>query len=141
METRQLVEASATVITIATVRAGDVYKRLDKPSYGSERLMFGFVTDVMNNGEAAAITAVEFTSEYGTTYEPAMKVFGPDTDLVLFPASIEEFGVAISEAYRRQEQAVESARTDLLHKETVLARMDQVIDAVKAPAPVVQIQG
>lgn len=89
MDTRQLIEASAEVVTITRLKAGDVYKRIEEgTSYGSP-LRFGVVQDVMNNGTDSAFTALELTPTYaGITSE--VKVFKAGMPAALFAATPDE---------------------------------------------------
>lgn len=89
MDTRQLIEASAEVVTITRLKAGDVYKRVEESGgYGSP-LRFGIVQSVMNNGTDSAFTALELTPTYaGITSE--VKVFKAGVPAALFAATPHE---------------------------------------------------
>lgn len=136
MQVSQIIKPSAVAVRITEVVAGSVYKRLDKPSYGEPRLVFGVVTDVLHDGESAAITAVEFTQDYaGGDVTPKIKAFGGDTDVAFFPATPEEFQVAMAEAITSQTRTVEAAERDLRQKQAVLDRLTRAADeGITAPA-------
>jgi hypothetical protein len=136
MQVNSLVKASAQVIRITEVTEGDIYKRYDKPSYGEARMLFGVVTDVLHNGEDAAIVSVEFVPEgYGTAYEPRIKTFGADAEVMLFPASLDEFQVGMGEAITAQQRVVEAAERDAANKRSVLERMRTLREsALSVPA-------
>lgn len=89
MDTRSIIEASATVITITRLKAGDVYKRLEPTS--EPPLVFGIVQDVLHNGTDAAITAIEITSGYQGV-SARLRVFEMAKDLALFAATPSELG-------------------------------------------------
>ena len=91
MDTRQLIEASAEIITITRLQAGDVYKRIEEGGYGSP-LRFGIVQSVMNNGAESAFTALEFTPNYGSV-NAEIKVFSAGKPIAIFaamPAEVQE---------------------------------------------------
>lgn len=92
MRASTLVQATADVVTILSLRRGDVYKRLEESSYGAEKwsLQFGVVTDVMHNGEDAVISALEFPQDWSGAPTPKLKTYGTGADLKLFAAQPEE---------------------------------------------------
>ena len=82
-KTKNLVKASARIITITELSEGDVYQRLE----GNSDLRYGVVTQVLHNGEDAVIQALEVTEGMyysGPTAE--LKTFGTDSDVKIFPA-------------------------------------------------------
>ena len=126
MRTATLVQATADIVTVVSLRTGDVYKRLEK-NYSSEyTVKFGVVQDVMHNGEDAVITAMEFTSTY-TGVEPAFKVFGTDSELKLFAAQPDEVRQHFTELVEAAQQAVEKAKTDLAKKRELAARVTELV--------------
>lgn len=112
MEAKTFVQGQAQIITIVSLKKGDVYKRYEKPQYGEAKLYFGTVLDVMFNGEEAVIHAVEFDSEYSTA-TVKRRVFGNDTDLAIFPADPVEMDLALQEFEGLVDQAVERKRREL----------------------------
>jgi hypothetical protein len=92
VQTQQLIEASAEIITITRLKAGDVYKRLFDGGYGTNRLTelrYGVVTEVLNNGEDGAIVAIEMNPGYNAvTVE--QKVYESGANVALFAATPEE---------------------------------------------------
>jgi len=135
MQVNSLVKASAQVIRITEVAEGDIYKRYDKPSYGEARILFGVITDALHNGDEAVICSVEFVPEgYGTEFQPRLKTFGTDTEVVLFPASLDEFQVGLGEAIDAQRRVVETAERDAASKRAVLSRMEALVaEALTVP--------
>jgi hypothetical protein len=112
VQTTNLVQASADVVRITTLTAGDVYKRFDTPSYGGPDLLFGVVQDVLNNGTTVVITAVEYSNQ-GVSVVAKMKVFGPGTDLALFAATPAEVGAHLGEVLKAANYAVVDAEKSL----------------------------
>ena len=118
MDTRQLIEASAEVITITRLQAGDVYKRIEEGGYGSP-LRFGIVQSVMNNGTESAFTALEFTPGYNTV-SSEIKVFAAGKPIALFaaaPVEVEEHCNQVITAAAAQvstkERELDTARSTL----------------------------
>lgn len=134
MRTSTLVQGNADIITIVSLRAGDVYKRLEKPTYGEKyELRFGVVRDVMHNGEDSAITALEFTADY-TGVAPALKVFGTDSDLRLFAAEPEEIRSHFAEMVKAAEDAAAKASEELDRKRAILEQVRRVASEESARA-------
>lgn len=130
MDTRQLIEASATVITITSLKRGDVYKRIeDTPDYGAgsgPSLRFGVVTDVLNNGEDSAFTAVELTPTYNGV-ESRLRVFTAGKPAALFAATPEEFEQHTKLLQAAADRAVQSARETLAKAEEAQQHAGRVI--------------
>lgn len=123
METSTLIQASADVVRIVTLRTGDVYKRLlHKTPYGRDleepTLRFGVVTDVINNGSDAAITALEFDTGYSGV-APEIKVFRGGSDVAPFAATPAEVTAALSEVAKFAQRAVEDAERELAKRRDV----------------------
>jgi hypothetical protein len=121
-----------------------VYKRLDTPSYGEPRLLFGVVTDILHNGEEAALVAIEFVPpSYGGSIEPVIKTFKGDTDVSIYPAQPEEFSLAMQQAIEKQEAAVKDAAKTLASKRGVLDLMERTLMSpmTLAGTSVVAIEG
>ena len=53
METKTLIQSTATIIRVTSLEKGNVYKRLEESSYGTgSKLLFGIVTEIMNTDMA-----------------------------------------------------------------------------------------
>lgn len=131
MRTATLVQATADVVTVVSLKTGDVYKRLEKNYASQYEVKFGVVQDVMHNGEDAVVTAMEFTASYSGV-EPAFKVFGTDSDLKLFaaqPDEVRQHFVEITEASR---QAVLKAEDELTKKRELAGRVHELIQRVSS---------
>lgn len=128
MRTQTLVQASADIVTITTLRQGDVYKRLEvnASGYGEKYVLnFGVVTDVLHNGEDSVISALEFEVSW-TGVTPKLKTFGTDSDLKLFDATPEEVRQHFGEVRDSTAKAVRAAE-DALAK---AVGVDQQVRAV-----------
>ena len=122
MNTSTLIEASATVVTITTLKAGDVYKRLDDGTYSTAPLVFGIVESVMHNGSDAVLTAIEWGANYGAA-EVKLKTFGTNADLKLFPATPGEIESHLAEVQASADRAVKVAADQLADRERTQSRV------------------
>ena len=124
MNTATLVRTSADVVTITTLRPGDVYKRLAKPSYGDGyEAYYGIVQTVDSNGADALITTLEFHVDYSKV-EPKLQFFGTGTDLKLFAATPDEIGAHLS-------HVAEVAARRLVEAHKARDAAEQVVAAVE----------
>lgn len=120
--TKTLVQTTAQVITVLDLKRGDVYKRLVKNYADTYEIKMGVVTDVMDNGEDSAITALEFASDYsGTTAK--VTVFGTNQDIKIFPATVDEVAAHMTELEEKASDDVRKKRSELAAAEDVQARI------------------
>lgn len=113
MDIRNLIEASATVITIAKVKPGDVYKRIAGEAYGIDKpLVFGVVQSVMNNGTESAFSAIELNPNY-LSVEITEKVFSSGGEVALFPATPAEVELHFHRVSEALEQRIKTKRDEL----------------------------
>jgi hypothetical protein len=130
MRTASLVQASADVVTIVNLRAGDVYKRLEENTYGEKyQLHFGVVQDVMHNGEDAVITAIEFPAQWNGV-EAKIKVFGTGSDLKLFEATPEEVTAHFAEVREASQRSVKTKADELSKAEATHRQVEGMIRKV-----------
>jgi hypothetical protein len=135
MQVKQMVSTDAQVVRITNVASGDIYKRMHKPSYGEPSLVFGYITDVLNDGENAVLVAVEFTpGAWGSSTEPTVRTFSNDTDVAIFPATEDEWRTGLGEAMNRQRALVETVERDLAAKRAVLDALTVAMESgVRTP--------
>jgi len=126
MRATTLVQASADIVTVISLKTGDVYKRLEKGYSNDYSIQLGIVQDVLHNGEDTAITALEFASSY-TGVEPKIKVFGTDSDLKLFAATPEEIRSHFEELQESANRAIKLAEDDLAKKRELAARVELAV--------------
>lgn len=130
MRTATLVQATADVVTVLSLKAGDVYKRLEKQSYSEQYVIrFGVVQDVIHNGEDAVITAMEFEASYSGV-EPKFKVFGTDSDLKLFAAQPDEVRQHFDEIIEASLKSVDKAEIEFRKQQDVANRVAELVDRV-----------
>jgi hypothetical protein len=97
----QLVQASADIITVINLKKGDVYKRLHQEySTSPYKLVIGIVTDVMLTEGTAGIAAFEITQgeNYTEATTPKFVVYGPKSDVQIFPAEPLEVEAVLGKA-------------------------------------------
>lgn len=130
MHVQQIIRASADILTITSLSPGNVYKRIEEPDYsGEQRLSFGVVQSVMNNGEDAAVTALELAPDYSGIVAK-LRVFDGRKPVAIFPATPEEVSVHLSELLDRATRDVASAEEALNTKREALARVQRVSDTI-----------
>lgn len=113
MDIKNVVQASATIVTITKLSPGDVYKRLDE-NYSGARLIFGVVQSVLNNGAEAAISAIEYETEYSSEGVVAKsKVFNAAKEVAIFAATPDEISTHIDELIERAQRYLETKERDV----------------------------
>ncbi|MBL3699272.1 hypothetical protein [Leucobacter luti] len=143
MQTKNLIQASATITRVAELKVGDVYKRLEESSYSGAKLKFGVVTGTLHNGDDAAITALEYEEAYSDGMNVELKVFGTSDDLKIFPSTREEFETHVAgligstqRAVRDAEKKLEKAKQTRDVAESLLGMSVQVPTIADTAAPV-----
>jgi hypothetical protein len=133
-QVKTLVEVSGKVTTVHTLAVGNVYKRLVVESYGPDKVLYGVVTDVQNNGEQSFIIASEFNAEAYGGDELKNSVFGGDREVNIFSCSVEDFNAAYQSNKSAMERSVnekftkaESAKAAL---EALVAAAESVTDGI-----------
>lgn len=137
MQTATLVQASAEIVTIVTLRPGDVYKRLVETPYSTDKwaAYYGVVQTVDSNGEDAMVTSIELVDGAAKT-----KVFGTNVDVKLFAATPAEVELAFQEAVKTADDAVDLAARSLKEKQASRAAIGKVQSGAKSlSAPVTSI--
>lgn len=118
MQVQQAIQSSANVIRVTSVSAGDVYKRFDD-SY-DDRVYYGVVRSVHNDGETAIIEATEYSYRY-SSLEVNIKVLRGDKEYKLFPSNPEELNLELSDVVEKKQQEIEKAQENIakLKKEII----------------------
>jgi hypothetical protein len=126
MEITNLVRpAAAEIITITTLRPGDVYSRLEKQSYSETWYMIlGVVQTIHHNGTDAAFTAFEVN---GQTMAVKHAVYGTSASLSLFTASPDEVHAVLASARESAASDYESAKRSLEKAKSLVDLVDGVI--------------
>lgn len=124
MNTKQAIQASANVIRITSVSAGDVYKRFDE-SY-DDRIYYGVVKNVHNDGENAVIESVEYCQKYNDL-DVTLKVIKGDKDYIIFPSTPEELNLELDGARNKKVREVEEAEKTISKAKKIIEEIDGLI--------------
>lgn len=127
MNVQTIVQASARVVTITELAPGNVYKRLVDSSYSDDKLTYGVVHEVLNNGSDAVILGLEFSTSYSDV-NTKLEVFSGDKDLKIFAAEPYELDKYLEDAVSNLEREVEKKREALTQGQ---AKLDEVKDILK----------
>lgn len=99
----------ANVISVTSLREGDVFKLLEVNSYGADSIFYGIVVDLFNTGESAYIQVLQYKKSY-EDITAELKVYSGDKDLAIFPATIEEVQKYFSESIKKLEKDIEEKK-------------------------------
>lgn len=110
MNVKQAIQSSANVVRITNITAGDVYKRFDT-SY-DDRVYFGIVKSVHNDGELPIIEAVEYKYEY-SQLDIKIKVLTGAKDYALFPATPEDLSQNLGGVIDIKNREIEKKRKEI----------------------------
>lgn len=124
MKTQQAIQASANVIRITTLSAGDVYKRFDE-SY-DDRTYYGVVKNVHNDGEKAIIEAIEYCYKY-SDLDVEHKVIRGEKDYILFPSTPEELQLELDKAKTKKERELQDLEDKIILTKKVIGEIDGLI--------------
>jgi hypothetical protein len=119
METRSVIQASANIVRITQLRIGDVYKRVDDESYGGTKIIYGVVTDLMNDGSNCFIEAIEYNKGYGAVTANVV-CHSAKKDLAIFPTSPDEVRKYLSDAIVGMEKSISDKKQEILKAEQAL---------------------
>lgn len=137
--TSTFVQTSANVVRVTELKPNDVYKRLVK-GYGDDyKMHIGVVTDVLNNGDDTAITAIEFEPERYSGGKPVeSKVFGATNDLALFSTTPEEVALFLDRVRERLDAETRTKQQELEALHTARVSLENIavnVDGGKLTAP------
>lgn len=124
MQTKQVIQTSANVIKITNVSVGDVYKRFDKDY--DDRVYFGLVKNVHNDGENAVIEALEFRAGY-YNLEMEYRVLKGEKDYILFPSSPDELKLQFEDIKNRKEKDILEAEDKIKNYKKQIKEIEGLI--------------
>jgi hypothetical protein len=134
VDTKQLIQASAEVITITSFKAGDVYKRVEQSGYADPSLRYGIVQSVMNNGSDSAFSAIELRPDYSAGVVVETKVFDGSKPAALFAAEPNEVAIHLDEVRKSVEQKRDAAAKALADAERAVELVADVRQRVAREA-------
>lgn len=124
METMQAIQTSAKVVRITEIKTGDVYKRFDE-SY-DDRVYYGIVRNVHNDGENTIIEATEYHYQY-SSLTIDYKVLRGQKDYILFPCTPEEMNFDLEKAKKSKLKAIEDAKETIEKNTKLIKEIDGLI--------------
>lgn len=124
MQTKQIIQTSANVIRITNIKSGDVYKIFDKDY--SDRVYFGIVRSVHNDGTSTVIEAVEYLKRW-SDLEISYKIIHGEKDYVLFPATPDELNQEIEGAKVKIEKEIEEGEKKIEEQKKLLSEIEEII--------------
>jgi len=124
MQTKQAIQTSANVIKITNISVGDVYKRFDE-SY-DDRVYYGLVKNVHNDGEKTIIEAVEYQYAYSSV-EVNYRVLRGEQDYILFPSTPEELNLELEKAKKESENKITEAKETIETQTKLLKEIEGLI--------------
>lgn len=125
MLTKSAVQTSANVIRITSVVAGDVYKRFADTDY-DDKVYYGVVKAVHNDGEKAIIEAVEYCYKY-SDISVEYKIIGGTKDVTIFPSSPEELNLELEKARKAQVKKIETAQEQIETSTRLIEEIDGLV--------------
>lgn len=125
MITKQAIQSSANVVRITSVVAGDVYKRFADSDY-DDKVYYGLVKAVHNDGEKTIIEAVEYCYKYGDI-SVDFKVIGGTKDVTIFPSTPEELNLELDKARKAQVKKIEDAKDQIEKSTRLIAEIDGLV--------------
>lgn len=124
MNVKQAIQSSANVIRVTSISPGDVYKRFD-PSY-DDKVYYGVVRNVHNDGETAVIQAVEYTKSYNSI-DINFKVIRGEKDYTLFPAEPYELNVELGDVVTKKEKLIADKTNEIKKLEAEIQELNGII--------------
>jgi len=124
MEIKQAIQASANVVRITAISAGDVYKRFDK-NY-TDRIYYGIVQSVHNDGESAIIQAIEYRYEYGSL-DISVKILNSSDDYLIFPATPEDLQMELDSARSKKLRDIQDSEDRIYKDKKIVAEIDKLM--------------
>lgn len=125
MQTKSVVQTSANVIRITNLVKGDIYKRFDTSSY-SDKVVYGIVEGIYNNGDETFIQAVEYKYSY-SSLDANIKIISGTDDVSIFPASLEDLKDEFESCKLRTERDIEIKKEEIVKLEKALDTTNKLI--------------
>lgn len=119
MQTQSVIQASANVVRLISLKKGDVYKRIKKQYSDEYVTTYGIVTDILNDGENTFIESIEYKKNYSSV-EALCVTHAGTQDLTIFPATIEEIKEYFSDVEKYIEKDIEKKEEELIKQRKIL---------------------
>lgn len=126
MQTQSIVQSSANVIRIVSLRVGDIYKRYSDSSYDNS-CFYGIVKSIDNNGQQTFIHAIEYKKSY-SQMEASVYIMRGDKDVSIFPTTLEEFKNEFKSVLDSTSKEIEKLEKQIKDKQILLVDTQKLID-------------
>lgn len=128
MNIETLVKANATHVRVTQLSVGDVFKRLNEPSYGSPELKYGVVTGILSDGDTTVVTALELNDGYAVSDRLSERVMKSGDQEAIFPATPEEIRLVTSRVVERADEDAQRASRDLERKKDQMKNLESLVE-------------
>lgn len=126
MKTNSIIQSVANVVRITQLKKGDVYKRLTDSSYDSDKIQYGVVVDILNDGEKTFIEAIEYKKSY-SDIEATIKIHRGNDDISIFPVELDEVEKYLQGSIESIEKKIEEKKKELYQLSEGLGRARQFV--------------
>lgn len=126
MQTQSIVQSSANVIRIVSLRVGDIYKRYSDSSYDNS-CFYGIVKSIDNNGQQTFIHAIEYKKSY-SEMAASVYIMRGDKDVSIFPTTLEEFKNEFKSVLDSTSKEIEKLEKQIKDKQILLVDTQKLID-------------
>lgn len=138
MNFQNLIQASAIVIQITELKKWDVFKMISE-DYGSPKLSYWVVVDVMNDWTKWFVQAIKVSSEYSEIKKELKMLSEKEMEkTAIFPSSWQEVQLALSENIESAERSIKILESDLQKKKESLEIAKQIISWIYLPVDTMQ---
>ncbi len=120
---KTLIEANANIVQVTELNVGDIYRRLEKESSNDYTTAVGRVLDIKYNGQDAYVRCLEINPPRYGSYSVKEKVFGTDSDIVIFTCMTEEFMVEIERCKSSLEKEINDSKQAIQKHEQTLREL------------------
>lgn len=115
MKTQNVIQTTANVIKITSLKKGDVVKMIESSSYSSPESYYAVVLDMLNDGENTYLELLKYKKSYGDV-NAEIKLYKGTDDISLFPTSIEEIKEHFEDCISKIEKGIEDDKEKLQKK-------------------------
>jgi hypothetical protein len=123
MNTKNIIQASANVIRITSVKVGDIYKRFDDQY---DYTYFGIVKNVWNDGVSAIIESVEYRYSY-SSIDVQYKILKGTKDYTIFPATLEDLQNEFAGCIAKKEKEIEEYKEKIITNEKLIIETQKLL--------------
>lgn len=119
METTNLIQSTAKMIKITSLKKWDLIKYIDDSSYSTD-VKYWIITDLMNTWEKAFIEAILYKKTYSDV-NVELKIFKWNQDVNIFPATIDDIQEYFKAVEKDMIKKIEEKKDEIYKLEKWLA--------------------